>query len=847
MKGRAYFHMRCLHCGKRLSLLRKFSDGEFCSAEHRSLFERLNNDLGLQRLFASRGKADSGPPASSAQQSRKDKKEKADGQQAANVPPLGELVQGGPHKPVVARRINQPGLPPLLEPRDSLIPEPAIRAEYRGLTQSEEMALGGIGMLAISPAPPKGPEPIQPAGQLLMGAGAPLAIEAPPEKDPELVERLIAGAGPRIASRGVQFAAVEAEASWGSGDAALPGVALRLMPPGETAESGAHSSQPRGGSMEPGMLETQRPLGSGQPLRRQAAPVAGEPGRAIEPEYAPQPPAAGIRPAPLSFRQTGKLAARRIEPSAAPARRGLEAEPLEVGTERALPRLGLTPEAVSAPKPQEGMRLPELPALWSTPTATAVAASGQAACEYALAVPALRQRIVWSAEIGSTSLSALEQAPIDALLAWQVPELAPAAFAAAGPAMPATGFPPELLTIGQALEIEVVDAAQPAAVIEEEPFEQVAAAEQKAEQKAEQETEREAEQETEPAPPLHDAQRPLAMMRPLTRQPVVASLSKAAMRVEWAQSLKASVLFPVMRLKLDHADGSGSRSLRGDTRQRAARQRLMNVQERIPGGRFWRNAPADLKWIALALPLILALVVWSFRGSVAPVEASLPQQPDPSKTVVAKQVSKFQQVLLSRAAVRLYDDFRGGLGAWSGREGWARTWKYSDSSFLEPGDLAVYAPTIEMRDYTMEFLGQIERRSLNWIFRAKDLQNYYAMRIVITKGGPLPTASLVRYAVVGGKERGHLTLPLPMSIRPDTVYRVRMDVRGNQFTTYVQGQVVDNFEDGRLTEGGVGFWSPRGDRSLLRWVEVMHQYDYLGRLCALLAPYPLQSGGHQAD
>jgi hypothetical protein len=147
----------------------------------------------------------------------------------------------------------------------------------------------------------------------------------------------------------------------------------------------------------------------------------------------------------------------------------------------------------------------------------------------------------------------------------------------------------------------------------------------------------------------------------------------------------------------------------------------------------------------------------------------------------------------------------------------------------------------------MEFLGQIERRSLNWIFRAKDLENYYAMRIVITKGGPLPSASLVRYAVVGGKERGHLTLPLPMSIRPDTVYRVRMDVRGNQFTTYVQGQVVDNFEDGRLTEGGVGFWSPRGDRSLLRWVEVMHQYDYLGRLCALLAPYPLQAGGHQAD
>ncbi len=152
-----------------------------------------------------------------------------------------------------------------------------------------------------------------------------------------------------------------------------------------------------------------------------------------------------------------------------------------------------------------------------------------------------------------------------------------------------------------------------------------------------------------------------------------------------------------------------------------------------------------------------------------------------------------------------------------------------------------------MRDYTMEFLGQIERRSLNWTFRAKDLNNYYAMRIVITRGGPLPTGSIVRYMVINGKETGHKTLPLPLSIREDTVYRVRMDVRGSQFTTYVQGQVVDTFADDRLPEGGVGFWSPRGDRSLLRWVEVMHQYDYLGRLCALLAPYPLQGGGQQAD
>ena len=40
----------------------------------------------------------------------------------------------------------------------------------------------------------------------------------------------------------------------------------------------------------------------------------------------------------------------------------------------------------------------------------------------------------------------------------------------------------------------------------------------------------------------------------------------------------------------------------------------------------------------------------------------------------------------------------------------------------------------------------------------------------------------------------------------------------------------------RLTRGGIGFFSARGEESRLRWVQVTHQYDMLGRLCAYLAP-----------
>ena len=199
--------------------------------------------------------------------------------------------------------------------------------------------------------------------------------------------------------------------------------------------------------------------------------------------------------------------------------------------------------------------------------------------------------------------------------------------------------------------------------------------------------------------------------------------------------------------------------------------------------------------------------------------------------------------LMDRAAVRLFDDFRSGLGAWQGEEGWAKSWKYGASGFLEPGQLALFSPTLGMSDYTFSFLAQIDRRSLNWVFRARDEGNHYVMRIVITKPGPLPSASIVRYAVIEGRQERPTTLPLPIAIRNDTLYQIRMEVRGDTFTTYLQGQVVDSFSDGRLGIGGIGLFSPNGDRALVRWIAIQHQYDLLGRFCAVIAPPTVRAEG----
>ena len=264
-----------------------------------------------------------------------------------------------------------------------------------------------------------------------------------------------------------------------------------------------------------------------------------------------------------------------------------------------------------------------------------------------------------------------------------------------------------------------------------------------------------------------------------------------------------------------------------------------------PATRFWKIAPADLKWITLALPIVLALTLMPTLSR--PWKASSPSNSKSSGTSVIGDFleSNFSSVhhsITQRAAINWSDDFRSGLSSWEGVDNWAKTWAYDEAGFIRPGNLAVARPTVHMSDYTVEFLGQIETKALSWVFRAADLDNYYAIKIAITKPGPLPTVSIVRQAVVNGRAEKIAELPIPMSgLRNDTVYRVRMDVAGNSFSTYVQGQLVDTFTDDRLKSGGVGFYSSAGERYRLRWVGVTYQYDFLGRLCALLAPYSVES------
>jgi hypothetical protein len=201
--------------------------------------------------------------------------------------------------------------------------------------------------------------------------------------------------------------------------------------------------------------------------------------------------------------------------------------------------------------------------------------------------------------------------------------------------------------------------------------------------------------------------------------------------------------------------------------------------------------------------------------------------------------------MLERAAVALDEDFRAGLDDWTSRGDATTEWSFDGAGFVRPGPLALYRPSLGLSDYQLQFLGLIDKKALSWVVRASDFDNYYVVKLVALKPGPLMTVGVTRYAVVNGVADSRADTVVPFDARPDMLYRVRLDVRGDNYVLAVQGQMVDSWSEARLKHGGIGFFTARGEESRVRWVQVTHQYDMLGRLCAYLAPYniPSTNGG----
>src|ERR1043166_1444587 len=253
---------------------------------------------------------------------------------------------------------------------------------------------------------------------------------------------------------------------------------------------------------------------------------------------------------------------------------------------------------------------------------------------------------------------------------------------------------------------------------------------------------------------------------------------------------------------------------------------------------FWKNAPRDLKLLAFGIPVLLGLAL---RPSLPKVRVTAPPAADSFERALSAKWTNVRQTMVDRAAVALDEDFRTGLDEWTSRGNATASWSFDATGFVRPGALALYRPSLGLTDYQMQFLGLIDKKAMSWVVRAADFDNYYVVKLVVLKPGPLPTIGVTRYAVVNGKAQNRADVVVPINARPDMLYRVRLDVHGDIFALAVQGQMVDSWSEPRLRHGGVGFFSARGEESRVRWIQVTHQYDMFGRLCAYLAPYNITS------
>ncbi|HEY1758927.1 MAG TPA: hypothetical protein VGG72_26375 [Bryobacteraceae bacterium] len=204
--------------------------------------------------------------------------------------------------------------------------------------------------------------------------------------------------------------------------------------------------------------------------------------------------------------------------------------------------------------------------------------------------------------------------------------------------------------------------------------------------------------------------------------------------------------------------------------------------------------------------------------------------------ILERASGAISEVIRSSAPVTLHQDLHSGFGDWA-TLALRNTVDDPRIALTAPdlsklGSLRLWTKSIGLQNYQMEFQGQVERRSLSWAVRASDQNNYYATRLVITKPGPSPNASLIHYTIMNGREYDPLTEATQVTLEKGKNYRVRVSVQDDRFSTYLDGQLIGHWIDKRLNRGGVGFFVDEQDPQEVAWVNVSERDSFLGRMLA---------------
>jgi hypothetical protein len=120
--------------------------------------------------------------------------------------------------------------------------------------------------------------------------------------------------------------------------------------------------------------------------------------------------------------------------------------------------------------------------------------------------------------------------------------------------------------------------------------------------------------------------------------------------------------------------------------------------------------------------------------------------------------------------------------------------------------VSVLRSSLGQAAYRLDFESSIQIKGLGWVYRAQDAKNYYVSKIELEKPGQNPQFAIVHYAVIDGVEQPHAQTPLNVGVPLGGHYKIRFAAVDDRFTTWIQGQQVDEWTDGRLKSGGAGLY-----------------------------------------
>ena len=174
----------------------------------------------------------------------------------------------------------------------------------------------------------------------------------------------------------------------------------------------------------------------------------------------------------------------------------------------------------------------------------------------------------------------------------------------------------------------------------------------------------------------------------------------------------------------------------------------------------------------------------------------------------------------SPSGLVIEDRFQSGLRNWLPAPGSGMNGSRLENGLLRPGGLRIWDGSRNLGDYSFQFEGRVESKSLGWVVRAPNHNNYYAAKLSIPERGGSSRPEIVRFSVIQGQESRRQHFPIPVSIDKDQFYAFEVRAVGDRILTIVGGRVVDQWRDARFRTGGVGFFSERGDKSSIRWAKL---------------------------